>query len=553
MVKVVPIITHDYVMMGCEPPSSSIFAKPIDRHANRNNLVVYGHEMRLCQAIPTFDSKYGLYCPKGQTFEPRGCYKHLYGESLNSVGDVSEFLWVKKNSFLSNMLIFQNNLAAVTDDAYSKSCSCVDKDGIETARLVLSNNIQQYQYFYGLGQDETMTMIVPSVNVLEKVIKRRTLPEIQEIQFPFTFPEKVTVLSPGTQVHLSCVTGYYGLDVHYVDINGLTKPLLVPWDYDVNVSFTINARSKWKCRELSTYESLLFPLNIGHFFYREIYEGVEKKLVPVEYSEVLGTNTAGFRVEINDSLGDFYNSECVILKNPLSSIVVSKDNDDVINLKYGCGKLKKPYELMEDNPKPVMDSHMGYYKEEESTTTEKESKDMLKEITSFPDLPNHVTRGGASAYYNETLERRALKVFGLINLTLPVTDPYLRGCGINDQSEELFREDTVPLLDEYGGVIGCIVDIAEGDASFYCPLPYRTEPNRCIPGRRKDSWVPSILTRTFRVITPGHKGNRNFYIFRKVKKQKFYPFRENNMEREMFECHCITTTGVRMATIRIYA
>lgn len=90
----------------------------------------------------------------------------------------------------------------------------------------------------------------------------------------------------------------------------------------------------------------------------------------------------------------------------------------------------------------------------------------------------------------------------------------------------------------------CQVDIAEGNASFYCPLPYHTQPPKC---------MPTSPTGAFRVKQPGESGSEHFYIFESIEASRRKEISLKGMKRESFECHCITNKGVIMSTIRVLA
>ncbi|KAK1444176.1 hypothetical protein BgAZ_100820 [Babesia gibsoni] len=142
------------------------------------------------------------------------------------------------------------------------------------------------------------------------------------------------------------------------------------------------------------------------------------------------------------------------------------------------------------------------------------------------------------------MKKATLYVLGLVDVAIHPTDPYLHGCGMTDPSEELFRDNTAPLLNDAGERIGCEVDLALGDASFYCPLPYHTEPPNCMP--RAPTW-------SFRVIKPGGAGNKHMFVFTKGALRRWFNRCWKQMKQETFECHCTTYKGIRMATIRVHA
>ncbi|KAK1442348.1 hypothetical protein BgAZ_403780 [Babesia gibsoni] len=556
IINVVPIITHSYSMYGCEPPSSSVFSKAYKNKTNKQELDIYGQKMYVCQTYPIVGLKYGLYCPQGYTMEPRNCNGYAYNAALDSIEDFTHLIKVETNPLLSYMRFFQYDFRMSQSRKYSNSCSCLDKDGIERARIVLSNYIQQYAYFVGLGHKESMSMVVPIVNIIDGRIDGKRLPEIQEIPFPFPFPKKTIVISRGVHKFLNGLAPFIHPHTRFINLNGRTEPFLTRFNSIINDDVEEDvAHNQWECSELSSHDAILLPLNIKKYFYHEVKTDGKGKLVPVEYSKVLGTNAAGFKVQLNFYALEIYDYDSMTLMNPMSSIIVSKTNADVINLKYACGKLTNRHNIIENVVGDNMDDGWESIDETEDVDLELETDDET-EIMNLEDDQSIslATPGFSGSDYpviendnslatSDVKETRSLTVFGVINIAVHPTDPYLHGCGMTDPSEELFRDDTVPLLNNANEKIGCEVDIAEGDASFYCPLPYHTEPPRCIP----------TSTGAFNVKQPGGKGNRHFYIFTKGGMDSSDDSMLHVTKREVFECHCVTNKGIRMATIRVHA
>ncbi|KAK1442456.1 hypothetical protein BgAZ_404860 [Babesia gibsoni] len=556
IVNLVPVVTHDYYMTGCEPPTSSIFYMGNGYNAHRQDLEIYGHKMRLCHTTLRFRQNYGLYCPPGHAIEPKGCEKYGFNAVSQGLEHWKGFAVLWSNEFLSSMRIFTRALKMSPRRKCSLSCSCVDKDGIERARLVVSNSNQQSTHFIRLGYKESMSMVVPSVNIIDGGIEGERLPEIQEIPFPFPFPNKTILLYRGTSRFLNGLVPFINSHTRFINLNGRTEPFLTHRDNVVNDNMFIGvAYNQWECSELSNHEALFLPLNVKKYFYREVNTDGARKLVPVEYSKVLGTNAAGFKVETKLQSGDIYDYDSITLMNPMSSIIVSKTNE-VINLKYAYGKLTSRCNIIENVVGDTMDDGLESIDEAEYLDVEFEAnyeteimnlEDNQSMSLATPDSSgsnNAVMENGVASTTTDVKETRSLTVFGVINIAIHPTDPYLHGCGINDPSEELFRDDTVPLLNNANENIGCEVDIAEGDASFYCPRPYHTEPPNC---------MPTTPGGALRVSRPGKLGNRHFHVFTKTEEES-----ENGTSnvqgttRETFECHCVTNTGLRMVTIRVH-
>ncbi|KAK1443602.1 hypothetical protein BgAZ_204780 [Babesia gibsoni] len=556
IINLVPVVTHDYYMTGCEPPTSSIFYMGNGYNAYRQDLEIYGHKMRLCHTTPRFRQNYGLYCPPGHAIEPKGCDEYGFNASLKGIEHWKGLAMVWGNQWLTSIRIFKRNFKISQTRQYSMSCSCVDNDGVETTKLIVSNSIPLDAYFVRVCQ-ENMTMIVPNINIVYVKIESKRLPEISEMPLCVPPPHDTTVLYPGMHITVYCLPLHYLLNSRLISLNSRTEPFLVSEDeMIIEDLLDLKLDDHGENDELSKHEVLVFPLNMANYFFQHFVEDEKHKLVPMEYSKVLGTNAAGFKVETNLRSSDIYDYDSITFMNPLSSIIVSKTNEEVISLTYACGKLTNRHKKIENVVGDNMDDGLESIDEAEYLDVEFEAnyeteimnlEDNQSMSLATPDSSgsnNAVMENGVASTTTDVKETRALSIWGLINIAIHPTDPYLHGCGINDPSEELFRDDTVEMFDDAGKKVGCEVDIAEGDASFYCPLPYHTEPPRCIP--TSSTWA-------FNVKQPGGKRNRHFHVFTKTEEES-----ENGTSnvqgttRETFECHCVTNTGLRMVTIRVH-
>ncbi|KAK1442896.1 hypothetical protein BgAZ_304140 [Babesia gibsoni] len=458
---------------------------------------------------------------------------------------------VSVNPVVPNMRMFQSHLTASSGVKYSMSCSCVDSDGIETAKTILSSYIQQNIHCLGFGEEFDLAMIGPSVNIVNLRMDGKVVAELQEIPLSIPPPLKVQVLSPGVKMLIECLPPVYLLNSPPIDPNCLTEPYLVRWTNLIHEdSLDMQPYDEWGFDALSKNVMNFLPLNRHKYFYQYVVEDGKHKLVPMEYSKVLGTNAAGFKVEVNVMSGGIYNYDFPCITNPMSSIIVSKTNEEVINLTYACGKLTKAQSHMNGEEKEREDVRIYRYSNVTIRKVEHNTNDVMPDTPRSSGSHTQVTHNDTSSGNEGIVETRSLSIWGLINIAIHPTDPYLHGCGINDPSEELFRDDTVPLLNNANEKIGCEVDIAEGDASFYCPLPYHTEPPNCIPKARGCLSYP--LIGAVSVKKPGGQRNKNFYIFTR-KKGIISVLSGLQCKREkVFECHCVTNTGLRMVTIRVH-
>ncbi|KAK1444399.1 hypothetical protein BgAZ_103050 [Babesia gibsoni] len=545
IINIVPARTHDYYMLGCEPPNSSVFSKMTHYTANMSDMDIYGHKMRLCQLVPGYSGKYGLYCPPGQTVEPRGCDRYGFNASLHGTQHWKGLAMVYVNQLLSNMRFFKRTLMQRPPDNYSVICSCVDRDGFETARAIISNSTQQLCSYVGFGANRNMTLIVPSVKIIGGHIDGKLLPEIKEVPLIGEPIEKMNILSQGTSMRFWCELNISRSMLEILGLNDETEPFLVQAHQNISEEpLGGGGINKWSCMELSKYEALLLPLNSFKYFYRETNTGGQKKLVPEEYSNSFITNAGGFRVDRSMHSIGAYDYLSVTLMNPKSSIIVSKNNDAFVFLKYACGKLTRAHRLVEGKTEVGIYTEPYYFDDEEDIDFEDLDEHMSTDPPVRTNFANKVVHNYISSQGEDVIETRSLSVWGIIDVAIPATDPYLRGCGMTDPSEQLFRQDTIPLLNDFGERAGCEVDITEGDAAFYCPLPYLTEPRGCIP---------TSPTATFMVKQPGDKESQHFHVFTKDRRDFDSLKALEGEKRETFECHCVTNKGIKVATIRISA
>lgn len=543
-ITIIPVTTHDYNMHGCEPPTASVFSKVTDENSTKQDFIIYGHKMRICETNARYTQEYGLYCLQGHTMLPSDCGKYVYDSSLQRIEESSDYEGSFLNTYVSSMLVLRN-LNYKPQVAFSKSCSCVDESGVENAKVVIHNYTDHLLYPTKLGPKLDMTMIVPSVNIVNGNVDGKVLPEVQEIQFPNYTPQNFISMTPGMSLTVVCSAPMFTPSFKTVNLADETEPYLVPSNVYVNTGpfYRGNTHNQWDRSELDKDYANVLPLNMKKYFYQHIFSDNRYKMVPVEYSRVLGTNSAGFRVETT-AYSNGESRTAFDIKYPASSIVVSKFSQEYIDLKYLCAKFTRVHKRNKDGSRSDYDVKRYYHGEANGSRREEEPQFLLFDYDYYAVDATHNTLNSASKVYADYRETRTLNVWGTLDVVVPTTDPYLRGCGIADKSEELFREDTIPILNDVGNRIGCEVDISKGDASFYCPLPYVTEPPNCIPTSSGGA---------FTVKQPGGDKNKHFYIFTKDGMDNSAVSHLQGAVRGVFECHCVTNKGLRMTTIRVYA
>lgn len=544
VINVIPAISYEYQVFGCEPPTASAFPWG-DEHTNfKSSVNIYGRTMRICQGYIRDDYYFVLHCPEGQSMVPSDCGKHGYDAALQEVEEWKDLV-TRTTSVEENVLMIHAELSD-GERSYSRSCSCLDKDGIETARLILHNYHIRNTLHIEYSQNEgSLVTVVPTVNIIDTYIDEEILSEVKEIPFKTPPSHRRHVLFPGTMIQTDCQPEFAILNPTVINEDEAAASATHS-QISGNENGVSGAKAKGQSSRsfIADDTALFFPANGDTYVYQPIVKDGVYTLIPVEYSAVIGTSTSGFRAFNNfESNGDKMGSGLYV-ENPMSSIVVSKFNEPFVNIIYACGKLQK-----------IQDSVANGVSLERDINTESDSDngDLVIDLeteTMEMDTPTHSLSGVAKTQSKmssdgiEIKAVRSLSIYGIMDILLPSTDPYLRGCGMNDPSEELFSADTVPLLDDAGNTIGCVVDIKDENASFYCPLPYHTEPANCLPAS-PESYIS--------VKTPGDVGNSHFYVFRNILVSRYNFFNLQGTGKEVFECHCVTTTGLKMSTIRIFA
>ncbi|KAK1441753.1 hypothetical protein BgAZ_500850 [Babesia gibsoni] len=544
VINVIPLPTHDYYMYGCEPVNASAFSLINDLSVKKTILDIYGNKMRLCHFVSNYIGKYGLYCPPGQTVYPINCGKYTDDNSLENIGERLYHGNSVVNSRVSNMRIIRSLFHE--HNGYSISCACLDGNGVETAKAIVSRHIQRRAFFSRLSEERYTQIVIPSINISYVNIGGDLLPEVQEIHHPLPSHIHPNLLSPGRRLTIwfSKALCEYPYQKQSFSLGRRRGMMLLSGNYIRTAEpYDGETSDQTEVDELSNYEALFLPLNVKNYFYQDVFVDGQQKMILKQYSEVLGTNTTGFNVETTTYTGNRYEYYSITFTSSLSSIIVSKNNDDVINLYYLCGSLARPSRKKPSESFAEMDEYMAYdadiedFDEEERQLIPSDTLDTVSSDAEGLQIQASSDEMGAN-------EANSLKLYGITNIAVETTDPYLHGCGMTDPREELFRDDTLPILNDVGEKVGCEVDLAEGDASFYCPFPYITEPRNCIP---------QSPTAAFRVIQPGRKGNEHFYVFKKGDLDSSDDSMLRITKREIFECHCVTSKGIRMATIRVHA
>ncbi|KAK1444875.1 hypothetical protein BgAZ_107810 [Babesia gibsoni] len=539
VINLVPVITNDHSMPVCEPSMSRVFPLRTYNINFHKRVNIRKYMTRICQSNSTTDVEYGLYCPNGFTISG-GCQVTGYEDYVDSpiVSLVTSTYSI--NPMLQNMLIMRSGLSE-TLKSYSVACSCMDKRGIAAARMVVHKYDVESKSHINFGLEERLSLIViPGLNIVHKHVDGFGVSEIDEIPLPFSPASTTRIMVAGTMLSSKCFANVDMVNETILNLNGGTEPIVVTLQYS-NSDQNKQERGSIKQsvdNEVGYTSAFFFPMNKDKYFYKYDYSDGKLLMVQTEYSSVVGTNSTGFRVYKNEYGDEKYDSGTLYIENPMTAIVVSKTNEASVTLTYICGMVVDP----ERSKNNVMTSHNDTEVEEEMNVEHETQVTQTNSPSSSNSDPTTSQMETSTDVQFE--EDKALSIWGMMDVIVPVTDPYLSGCGATSNEEELFREDTTKIISSSGLQFGCAVNIADEDASFYCPPPYITEPEDCIP---------STSNSIFTVKKPGRDGNKHLYVFTKRNAYTVLLRGFNGRNTLKFECRCITTKGYLISKIQIYA
>ncbi|CDR96423.1 hypothetical protein BBBOND_0303270 [Babesia bigemina] len=224
------------------------------------------------------------------------------------------------------------------------------------------------------------------------------------------------------------------------------------------------------------------------------------RLIRVAHNETIATSQDGLYIGYNDVVHTVGYKTLVLISRQ-GAIIVSKDanNREYVPMTFVCGKA------------PILSDF----------STNSRSYALAKSFARF--------------------------TWNLVQVNVETTDPYMQGCGVTYESDELFKPETPKVYDEEGREIGCKVDLqAAGGAAFYCPAPYVMDPPGCfnqvsVNGEVKDL---SDISATLLASRSSHFVTLNSF-------SALMEPGETLRHTPLLECRCVTTKGVVLSTIQI--
>ncbi|CDR97577.1 hypothetical protein BBBOND_0400690 [Babesia bigemina] len=393
-------------------------------------------------------------------------------------------------------------------DAFSVHCSCINEYGVETSRTTLNQIPQKYTM---KGRSPNMKSMIMVPRIMSYDVDGMLRHDKIVIPVSDVYNEKkVLRVSAGTLNGLLCTPPKGLTNVQRLPLPDDMRPFSSSIDNTLEgVRLNTDTVMLRQDEDVSKSYATWFPYNDSNEFVNLVKTGDEYTLTTADLNTVM-ISKGGFSIGYNvDHEGDLIDRSKLIIRYPLGSIVISKDDNSEITLHYVCGSMSPP--------RPV---------EQESARGVEASRDAKSPVK----------------------EKRSMEIWEIAKVHVPTTDPYVQGCGIPGESDGLFRPDTVPLTDGSGKTIGCVVNLKTAKvAGFYCPLPYRTDPPDCQLVYKNNL----TAARNVGIIADVKVSRSSNLLLFKKRKMSFAAMWKFAMGGGTYECHCITKTGMRISTVRI--
>ncbi|CDR94794.1 hypothetical protein BBBOND_0110910 [Babesia bigemina] len=238
--------------------------------------------------------------------------------------------------------------------------------------------------------------------------------------------------------------------------------------------------------------------------YTANYMADRSALVHTSHSDSLATTPGGFEVHTMMSTPAVHE---LGFKSNRGGIIISKNpiHIDFVPMTFVCGKYPKPSDFITIN----------------------------SEVSS-PSTGNIVR---SSVRYT----------WHVVEIHVETTDPYMQGCGVTYESDELFKPETPQLYDASGRQIGCKIDIQNAkEAAFYCPAPYVLDPPNCFD----QIWVNGEVKNVSYVSKSFVASRSNHFVILRFDSELIGPG-ETLRQTPPLECRCVTIKGVILSTIQI--
>ncbi|CDR97389.1 hypothetical protein BBBOND_0312920 [Babesia bigemina] len=137
--------------------------------------------------------------------------------------------------------------------------------------------------------------------------------------------------------------------------------------------------------------------------------------------------------------------------------------------------------------------------------------------------------------------------WNVVQIDVEMTDPYMQGCGVTYELDELFKPETPKLYNAEGQEIGCKIDIQIAkEAAFYCPAPYVLDPPNCFDQVLVEGEAKSLSDISQSLVA----SHSNHFIILKFDSDNIGPGEELRQTPPL-ECRCTTVKRIVLSTIQI--
>ncbi|GBE61741.1 hypothetical protein, conserved [Babesia ovata] len=230
------------------------------------------------------------------------------------------------------------------------------------------------------------------------------------------------------------------------------------------------------------------------------------QLFSKRYTDSIASTTNDFRITYN--IFEEQGFERVTIESNKGAILVSKDaeNTKFVPITFVCGKLLEPMDV------------------------------------------GVITGKIYVSPYTHIVESSQLYAWHVVEVNVETTDPYMQGCGVTYEADELFKPETPKLYDADGQPqFGCKIDLqAAKEAAFYCPAPYVLDPPNCFSQVLVDGEVRNISGLSQSLVA----SHSNHFVILGFDSSLVGPG-ETLHQTPPLQCRCVTVKGIVLSTIQI--
>ncbi|CDR98087.1 hypothetical protein BBBOND_0405710 [Babesia bigemina] len=369
------------------------------------------------------------------------------------------------------------------DKPLSFACVCVDQRGYEKSKLIVEYS-QKVSYQYKVRGEGASHLLLPYI-----------LLPWREIGLPSEgrFPSKSLILNNVSQKSVMLHVG---------------KTLLLHCGIGPISSFQYERLMRG--RSAGMIVTTWLPMQPDVFYYAVTQRAYNTELIRKTYEDSIVSTAGGFRVVYENTYSPEY--QRLTITSPRYAILISKDpaHKEYVPMTFVCGKAPEQSDL--------------------SLVT--------------GDVPSSGDSAERNVLINESSERYTWNV---LDVAVKTTDPYMQGCGVTYESDDLFKPETPKLYDTDGRQIGCKIDIQNvKEAAFYCPAPYVLDPPNCFDQVLVEGKVKNLSDISQSIVA----SHSNHFVILQFDSSRIGRG-ETLRKTPPLECQCVTIKGVILSTIQI--